>query len=48
MKARVAAKASGIGNGNPDDITSFQGIKGQQAGFSIGKELGYEVLNESQ
>jgi len=48
MKARVAAKASGIGNGNPDDITSFQGLKGQQAGFSIGKELGYEVLNESQ
>ena len=48
MKARVAAKASGIGNGNPDDITSFQGTKGQQAGFSIGKELGYEVLNESQ
>jgi len=48
MKARVAAKASGIGNGNPNDITSFQGTKGQQAGFSIGKELGYEVLNESQ
>lgn len=48
MKARVAAKTSGVGNGDPNDITSFQGIKGQQAGFSIGKELGYEVLNESQ
>jgi len=48
MKARVAAKASGIGNGNPNDITSFQGVKGQQAGFSIGRELGYEVLNETQ
>jgi hypothetical protein len=47
MKARVAAKASGIGNGNPNDITSFQGVKGQQAGFSIGKEMGYEVINDA-
>jgi hypothetical protein len=46
MKARVAAQTSGIGTGNPNDITSFQGIKGQQAGFSIGQELGYEVIND--
>ena len=46
MKARVAAQASGIGTGNPNDITSFQGVKGQQAGFSIGQELGYEVIND--
>lgn len=48
MKARVAAKASGIGNGNPNDITALQGIKAQQAGFGIGHGLDYEVLNESQ
>jgi hypothetical protein len=48
MKARVAAKASGIGDGNPNDITSLQGVKAQQAGFGIGHGLDYEVLNESQ
>ena len=48
MKARVAAKASGIGNGNPNDVTSLQGVKAQQAGFGIGNGLNYEVLNESQ
>jgi hypothetical protein len=48
MKARVAAKASGIGNGNPNDVTSLQGVKAQQAGFGIGNGLDYEVLNESQ
>ena len=47
MKARVAAKASGIGNGNPNDITSLQGVKAQQAGFGIGQGLDYEVLNET-
>jgi len=46
MKARVAAKASGIGNGSPNDITSLQGIKAQQAGFGIGYGLDYEVLKE--
>lgn len=46
MKARVAAKSSGIGNGNPNDITSLQGIKAQQAGFGIGHGLDYQVLNE--
>ena len=46
MKARVAAKTSGIGNGNPNDITSFQGIKAQQAGFGIGYGIDYEVLKE--
>jgi hypothetical protein len=46
MKARVAAKTSGVGNGNPNDITSFQGIKAQQAGFGIGYGLDYEVLKE--
>lgn len=48
MKARVAAKASGIGNGNPNDVTSLQGVRAQQAGFGIGNGLDYEVLNESQ
>jgi hypothetical protein len=47
MKARVAAKASGIGNGNPNDITALQGIRAQQSGFGIGHGLDYEVLNET-
>lgn len=47
MKARVAAKASGIGNGNPNDITSLQGVKAQQAGFGIGQGLEYEVVNDT-
>jgi hypothetical protein len=46
MKARVAAKASGIGNGNPNDITALQGIRAQQSGFGIGHGLDYEVVNE--
>ena len=45
MKARVAAKQSGIGNGNPNDITALQGIQAQQAGFGIGMGLDYEVVN---
>lgn len=45
MKARVAAKASGIGNGDPNDITSLQGTKAQQMGFGIGLGLDYEVIN---
>jgi hypothetical protein len=48
MKARVAAQASGIGNGDPNDILSYQGIKAQQAGFGIGHGLDYEVINDSQ
>jgi len=46
MKARVAAKASGIGNGDPNDITSLQGQKAQQYGFGIGMGLEYEVVSK--
>jgi len=45
LKARVAAKESGIGNGDPNDITSLQGQKAQQMGFGIGMGLDYEVVN---
>ena len=45
MKARVAAKSSGIGNGDPNDVTSLQGAKAQQLGFGIGMGLEYEVIN---
>ena len=45
MKARVAAKQSGIGNGNPNDITALQGVQAQQAGFGIGMGLDYEVIS---
>ena len=45
MKARVAAQTSGIGNGDPNDITALQGIAAQQAGFGIGMGLDYEVVN---
>jgi hypothetical protein len=48
MKARVAAQASGIGNGDPNDILSYQGIKAQQAGFGIGHGLDYEVIKDNQ
>lgn len=41
MKARVAAKTSGVGSGNPNDITSFQGVRAAQAGFGIGMGLDY-------
>jgi hypothetical protein len=47
MKARIASKASGIGNGNPNDITALQGIAAQQAGFGIGFGLDYEVVNDT-
>lgn len=46
MKARVAAKTSGIGNGDPNDITSLQGQKAQQYGFGIGMGLDYEVISK--
>jgi hypothetical protein len=44
MKARVASKVSGIGNGDPNDITSLQGVKAQQYGFGIGMGLDYESI----
>jgi hypothetical protein len=46
MKARVAAQVSGIGNGDPNDITSLQGQKAQQHGFGIGMGLDYEVVSK--
>jgi hypothetical protein len=46
MKARVAAQVSGIGNGDPNDITSLQGQKAQQYGFGIGMGLDYEVISK--
>lgn len=46
MKARVASKVSGIGNGDPNDITSLQGQKAQQYGFGIGMGLEYEVVSK--
>lgn len=46
MKARVAAKLSGIGDGNPNDVTALQGVKAQQLGFGIGMGLDYEVMTE--
>lgn len=46
MKARVAAKVSGIGNGNPNDVTALQGVTAQQAGFGIGYGLDYEIRND--
>jgi hypothetical protein len=46
MKARVAAQVSGIGNGDPNDITSLQGQKAAQYGFGIGMGLDYEVVSK--
>ena len=43
MKARVAAKTSGIKAVSSNDITSFQGIKARQNGFGIGMGLDYEI-----
>ena len=43
MQARVAAKVSGIGSADPNDITSFQGAKAQQHGFGIGMGLDYDT-----
>lgn len=42
LQARVAAKVSGIGNGDPNDILSLQGTKAAQAGFGIGNGISYE------
>jgi hypothetical protein len=41
MQARVAAKMSGQGNGDPNDITSLQGVRASQVGFGIGMGLDY-------
>lgn len=46
MKAKVAAQASGIGNGDPNDILSYQGNKAAQNGFGIGMGLDYEVVGK--
>lgn len=45
MKARVAAKTSGITPQNSNDITSFTGVKARQAGFGIGMGLDYEKVD---
>lgn len=44
LQARVASKTSGIGNGDPNDILSFQGQKAQRSGFGIGMGLDYESI----
>jgi hypothetical protein len=46
MKARVAAKVSGIENNGSNDIASFTGVRAQKAGFGIGMGLGYEKITE--
>lgn len=42
MQARVAAKISGVGSGDPNDILSLQGNAAAQAGFGVGNGLSYE------
>lgn len=42
MKARVAARFSGVGNGDPNDILALQGNAAAKAGFGIGNGLSYE------
>lgn len=44
MKARVAARTSGIVARDSNDIASFQGVKAKQAGFGIGMGLDYEKI----
>ncbi len=44
MKARVAAKVSGVENKGGNDITSFVGVKARQKGFGIGMGLAYEKM----
>lgn len=46
MQARVQSKLSGIGDGNPNDITALQGVRAQQLGFGIGMGLDYEVMKD--
>lgn len=45
MKARVAAKVSGVENKGGNDITSYVGVKAKQKGFGIGMGLAYEKMN---
>jgi hypothetical protein len=45
MKARVAAKVSGIENKGANDITSFVGERASRAGFGIGMGLAYEKID---
>jgi hypothetical protein len=45
MKARVAAKVSGVENGGANDIASFVGQKAKKAGFGIGMGLAYEKID---
>lgn len=42
MKARVAAKMTGVDNNGANDITSFVGQRARNAGFGIGMGLDYE------
>lgn len=49
MKARAAAITRGedpdkVTMADPNDITSFQGLKAQQAGFGIGMGLEYSTV----
>jgi hypothetical protein len=46
MKARVAAQTTGVGNGDPNDITALQGVRAQQTGFGIGMGLDYQVVSK--
>jgi hypothetical protein len=45
MKARVAAKVSGVENAGANDITSFVGQRAKKAGFGIGMGLAYEKID---
>jgi hypothetical protein len=45
MKARVAAKVSGVENAGANDIASFVGQKAKKAGFGIGMGLSYEKID---
>lgn len=48
MKARVAAKLSGIENKGANDITSFVGQRAATAGFGIGMGLAYEKIDSQE
>lgn len=49
VRARAQARAAGLDPdsaavANPNDIVSLQGARGAQAGFEIGVDLDYEVI----